>query len=74
MEKAIIPMQSINIPWVASQLTRNKTNRYILVRVKGLEPPRLSPPEPKSGVSTNSTTPAHNTLSPVLLAKTPDDN
>jgi hypothetical protein len=29
-----------------------------MVRVKGLEPPRLSPPEPKSGVSTNSTTPA----------------
>ena len=29
-----------------------------LVRVKGLEPPRPAPPEPKSGVSTNSTTPA----------------
>src|SRR5579862_8363235 len=29
-----------------------------LVRAKGLEPPRLAPPEPKSGVSTNSTTPA----------------
>src|SRR4051812_45288690 len=29
-----------------------------VVRAKGLEPPRLAPPEPKSGVSTNSTTPA----------------
>ena len=29
-----------------------------LVRAKGLEPPRLAPPDPKSGVSTNSTTPA----------------
>ena len=30
----------------------------MVVRAKGLEPPRLSPPDPKSGVSTNSTTPA----------------
>src|ERR1700722_7812899 len=29
-----------------------------MVRAKGLEPPRLSPPEPKSGVSTSFTTPA----------------
>jgi hypothetical protein len=29
-----------------------------LVRAEGLEPPRLSPREPKSRVSTNSTTPA----------------
>ena len=29
-----------------------------MVRVKGLEPPRLSAPEPKSGASTNSATPA----------------
>jgi len=29
-----------------------------VVRAKGLEPPRPKPPEPKSGVSTNSTTPA----------------
>jgi hypothetical protein len=27
-----------------------------LVRKKGLEPPRLSAPEPKSGASTNSAT------------------
>ena len=29
-----------------------------LVRVKGLEPPRFAAPEPKSGASTNSATPA----------------
>ena len=29
-----------------------------MVRAEGLEPPRLAPPEPKSGVSTNFTTPA----------------
>src|SRR6056297_1968581 len=29
-----------------------------LVRVEGLEPPRLAAPEPKSGASTNSATPA----------------
>jgi hypothetical protein len=28
------------------------------VRAEGFEPPRLAPPEPKSGVSANSTTPA----------------
>ena len=28
------------------------------VRVKGLEPPRLAAPDPKSGVYTNFTTPA----------------
>ena len=30
-----------------------------MVRVKGLEPPRIAAPDPKSGVSTNSTTLAH---------------
>ena len=30
----------------------------ILVRVEGLEPPRLAAPEPKSGASTNFATPA----------------
>jgi hypothetical protein len=33
-----------------------------MVRAKGLEPPRLASPEPKSGVSTNSTTPAQQPL------------
>ena len=33
-----------------------------MVRLEGLEPPRLSPPEPKSGVSTNFTTAAADTL------------
>ena len=31
-----------------------------MVRVKGLEPPRLAAPEPKSGASTNFATPAFN--------------
>ena len=30
-----------------------------MVRVEGLEPPRLAAPEPKSGASTNFATPAH---------------
>ena len=30
----------------------------IMVRMKGLEPPRLSAPDPKSGVATNYTTSA----------------
>ena len=34
-----------------------------MVRVKGLEPPRLAAPEPKSGASTNSATPAHFNIS-----------
>ena len=32
--------------------------REELVRVEGLEPPRLAAPEPKSGASTNFATPA----------------
>ncbi len=30
-----------------------------MVRMEGLEPPRLAAPEPKSGVSTNFTTSAY---------------
>lgn len=37
-----------------------------MVRVKGLEPPRLTAPEPKSGASTNFATPALNTPIKVL--------
>ena len=33
-----------------------------MVRAEGLEPPRPKPPEPKSGVSTNSTTPAYGAI------------
>ncbi len=33
-----------------------------LVRVKGVEPPRLAALDPKSSVSTNSTTPAFNIM------------
>ena len=38
-------------------LIKNVLFEY-MVRVKGLEPPRLAAPEPKSGASTNSATPA----------------
>ena len=31
---------------------------FLLVRVEGLEPPCLAAPDPKSGMSTNFTTPA----------------
>lgn len=31
-----------------------------MVRVKGLEPPRLAAPDPKSGASANSAIPAKN--------------
>ena len=34
----------------------------MMVRVEGLEPPRLAAPEPKSGASTNFATPAHTHL------------
>ena len=36
-----------------AELIRNK-----MVRMRGLEPPRREAPDPKSGVSANSTTPA----------------
>ena len=43
---------------------QKKRGRYTLVsqlvRVKGLEPPRLSAPDPKSGAATNYATPAWN--------------
>jgi hypothetical protein len=35
---------------------------YFVVRAKGLEPPHLAMPEPKSGASTNSATPAYEKL------------
>ncbi len=34
-----------------------------LVRVKGVEPPRLAAPDPKSGASANSATPAYEMIS-----------
>jgi hypothetical protein len=40
-----------------------------MVRVEGLEPPKLSPPEPKSGVSTSSTTPASGAELPIAFAR-----
>ena len=37
---------------------RQASKKLDLVRMRGLEPPHLAAPEPKSGVSTNSTTSA----------------
>jgi hypothetical protein len=37
------------------------------MRVKGLEPPRLAAPDPKSGASANSATPACNEIDICLL-------
>ena len=39
-------------------LRETTKGNLILVRMRGLEPPHLAAPEPKSGVSTNSTTSA----------------
>ncbi len=39
---------------------KDPENQGLFVRVKGLEPPRLSAPEPKSGASANFATPAWN--------------
>ena len=40
-----------------------------MVRVEGLEPPRLAAPEPKSGASTNFATPALESYSEASLTK-----
>ena len=40
-----------------------------MVRVEGLEPPRLAAPEPKSGASTNFATPALESHSKASLTK-----
>ena len=37
---------------------KKREGGLLLVRVEGLEPAHLSAPDPKSGVSTNFTTPA----------------
>ena len=41
------------------------------VRVKGLEPPHLAASDPKSDVSTNSTTPAFNNILRTYTCLTP---
>ena len=46
-----------NRPLVNWGLMRSEVGKE-MVRAEGLEPPRLSSPEPKSGASTNSATPA----------------
>ena len=41
------------------KIKKPKISLRLLVRVKGLEPPHLAASDPKSDVSTNSTTPAN---------------
>lgn len=43
-----------------SQLYSSGNEGSGVVRVEGLEPPWIAPPDPKSGMSTNFTTPASN--------------
>lgn len=40
------------------QLHTSGNEGSFIVRVEGLEPPWIAPPDPKSGMSTNFTTPA----------------
>ena len=51
-------------PWQGCILPLNYFRMYEIkvVRVKGVEPPRLAAPDPKSGASANSATPALYTL------------
>ena len=47
---------AIKTTWIQE---KNEDKKEVeMVRQEGVEPPRLSAPEPKSGVSTNSTTSA----------------
>src|SRR5689334_528605 len=43
-------------------LTRNPKPATLIVRMEGLEPPRLSAPDPKSGTATNYATCASSTF------------
>ena len=43
----------------------------VVVRVEGLEPPWIAPPDPKSGMSTNFTTPAFLLQPNTLKARLP---
>jgi hypothetical protein len=48
------PYRAVRDPWIVA----TPSDHHIVMRAEGLEPPRLSPPAPKAGVSTGSTTPA----------------
>ncbi len=39
-----------------------------MVRMRGLEPPRLATPDPKSGASANSATPAFQSTRSIILS------
>ena len=48
---------------------RKTPKKLELVRMRGLEPPHLAAPEPKSGVSTNSTTSARSSIIGIQIFK-----
>ena len=49
------------VKWLSGSTTAGNAP-FFVVRAKGLEPPHLAMPEPKSGASTNSATPAYEKL------------
>ena len=53
IDKSAEAQQADRVPLSAQK--KATANRQSLVRIKGLEPPRLSAPDPKSGVATNYT-------------------
>lgn len=48
------------------QFYKSGSEGSFIVRVEGLEPPWIAPPDPKSGMSTNFTTPAFSVYSYIL--------
>ena len=51
-------MSIISVRFDYKQRSRPKRVGFFVVRAKGIEPIRLSAPDPKSGLSTNFNTPA----------------
>ncbi len=81
MYKCACPIQRVYLVWkvpagmqvletakISSNI--NFLSAY-MVRVEGLEPPRLAAPEPKSGASTNFATPAKDRKRPVAVPAKP---
>ena len=47
---------------IPREFLQRRSKSSFVVRVKGLEPPRLAAPEPKSGASANFATPARTSI------------
>ena len=52
------PPVAITLPAKTLKKGSDFSEPFLFVRVKGLEPPRLAAPDPKSGASANFATPA----------------